>query len=244
MALCPSAAAGQALQQRPFLRKLESSFTKAAAKNHNADSEPDNTEDEDAEEENAKKAGRIDWILADTESKAQDLKWCAVEMQSLYFSGGEMGSEFDAYANGDGSLIFPTKYRRPDYRSSGPKRLAPQLSVKVPVMLRWGNKVAVVVDRYFYENMSDLQESDAHAKSETSKRDNAEVIWFIVDYCDDMKLQIHKTIYTNLDHSVSALNATAPIEKRQFNKELRDIINDNAKLGKKVFKIGKPKAHE
>jgi hypothetical protein len=35
---------------------------------------------------------------------------------------------------------FPAVQRRPDFRSSGPKRLMPQLQIKVPTISRWGRR--------------------------------------------------------------------------------------------------------
>ena len=58
--------------------------------------------------------------------------------------------------------------RRPDYRSSGPKRLSPQLDVKVPVLRNWGKKVVVVIDRFFYDNMNTL--ADAYPRARNDRR--------------------------------------------------------------------------
>ena len=56
-----------------------------------------------------------------------------------------MRPEFDAYAVSPTPVLFPVGRRRPDYRSSGPKRLSPQRDVKVPVLayatcpnIKWG----------------------------------------------------------------------------------------------------------
>src|SRR5690606_28139709 len=81
---------------------------------------------EDALPDEGKKAGRIDWLLMDSATIGDaDPKWCALETQAVYFSGDNMGAEFSAYLNAPRSVIFPVGFRRPDYRSSGPKRLAP-----------------------------------------------------------------------------------------------------------------------
>jgi hypothetical protein len=121
-----------------------------------------------------RKAGRIDWVLVHPDI-GEPLKWCAVETQAVYFSGKAMNSEFESLASASGNAMpFPTEVRRPDYRSSGPKRLAPQLQVKVPELRAWGAKTAVIVDEYFFSEMSDLpQVRGDHAKDQLS---NAEVI--------------------------------------------------------------------
>lgn len=101
-----------------------------------------------AEEEKGDAVGKIDKVLVNADGEA--LKWCALEMQAVYFSGKSMENDFALMRNWTGpGLPFPQVQRRPDYRSSGPKRLMPQLQTKVPTISRWGKKMAVVVDQAF-----------------------------------------------------------------------------------------------
>jgi len=102
------------VKETPFLRKIPDARTS-----------PEIAEDMKAEaKEEEKKAGRIDWILISPGTATRDeLEWCAVETQALYFSGGKMRPEFDAYAHAPSPVLFPSGKRRPDYRSSGPKNL-------------------------------------------------------------------------------------------------------------------------
>jgi hypothetical protein len=67
------------------------------------------------------------------------LRWCALEFQAVYFSGKSMENDFKAMGDWIGPGVpFPTVQRRPDFRSSGPKRLMPQLQIKVPTVTRSG----------------------------------------------------------------------------------------------------------
>lgn len=117
------------VKETPFLRKVSDTMRR-----------PEIAADPETEEE-GKKAGRIDWILVNPATMdAGELEWCAVETQALYFSGDKMRPEFDACAAAPSPMLFPIGRRRPDYRSSGPKRLSPQLDVKVPVLRNWGEK--------------------------------------------------------------------------------------------------------
>ena len=86
-----------------------------------------------------------------------------------------MNSDFKAVSayKGDG-IPFPTQVRRPDYRSSGPKRLMPQLQIKVPSLRRWGKKMAVLVDQSFYEALGRMDDV-GHVS-------NCDIAWFIVRY--------------------------------------------------------------
>ena len=64
-----------------------------------------------------------------------------------------MGSEFDRVRQHPDCLEFPSDVRCPDWRSSGAKRLMPQLQIKVPTLRRWGAKLAVAVDAPFFASL-------------------------------------------------------------------------------------------
>ncbi len=83
--------------------------------------------------------GRIDNVLV--YPNRDPMYWCALEIQAVYFSGSSMSREFAVLTGLDTlGIPFPVGHRRPDYRSSGPKRLMPQLQIKVPTLRRWGKK--------------------------------------------------------------------------------------------------------
>jgi hypothetical protein len=146
-----------------------------------------------------------------------------------------MRLEFDAYLKNAETTLYPVAHRRPDYRSSGPKRLSPQLDVKVPVLRNWGKKVVVVIDRFFYDNMNSLADAFPRAKNDKERRDNADVVWFVVDYNDQNQLKESVVIYTTLDSSRRALNATEPLSKSDFTINLKSVISDKSRANK-VFK--------
>jgi Restriction endonuclease NotI len=184
--------------------------------------------------EKERKAGRIDWVLIHPDISGS-LKWCAVETQAVYFSGKAMDSEFESLASASGNATpFPTAVRRPDYRSSGPKRLAPQLQVKVPELRAWGAKTAVIVDEYFFSEMSDLPQ--VRGNDSKDQLSNAEVIWLIAKN-DAAGLLPSRVVYARLEESVRALNATQPISRDAFVRELRNAIEDPKMDGRKVFRL-------
>nr|VFJ93783.1 MAG: Restriction endonuclease NotI [Candidatus Kentron sp. H]VFJ94498.1 MAG: Restriction endonuclease NotI [Candidatus Kentron sp. H]VFK00996.1 MAG: Restriction endonuclease NotI [Candidatus Kentron sp. H] len=174
---------------------------------------------------------------------ASELEWCAVEIQALYFSGDKMCSEFEAYASAPSPVLFPNGRRRPDYRSSGPKRLAPQLDVKVPVLRNWGKRISIVIDRFFYDNMNTLVDAYPRARNDQERIDNSEVAWFIVDYDEAMKMKKSTVVFTTLESSRSALNATEPLSKVDFIRELRQVI-DNPSRSNRVFKASEQAARK
>jgi len=50
----------------------------------------------------------------------------------------------------------------------------PQLQIKVPTISRWGKKMAVVVDKSFWQSMSPM--------NPVKHLSNSDIVWFIMDY--------------------------------------------------------------
>ncbi len=161
--------------------------------------------------------GRIDMVLAKTDSRDRIEDWCALEMQAVYFSGQGMKSEFLAIENEPDKLLFPTATRRPDYRSSGPKRLMPQLQIKVPSLRRWGKTMAVVIDTSFFASMAPMKKAP-HIS-------NADIAWFIVNYDGPRgELRVSDVVLTTLESSVEGLTAGEPITREEFEGELSSYL--------------------
>jgi hypothetical protein len=100
--------------------------------------------------------GRIENVLV--HPTRQPMDWCALELQAVYFSGQSMANEFKMLSGKETDLLpFPAKHRRPDWGSSGPKRLLPQLQTKVPTIRTWGKKLAVVIDEAFFGSLVGLE---------------------------------------------------------------------------------------
>lgn len=157
--------------------------------------------------------GRIDMVLAKVHADNRIDDWCALEMQAVYFSGESMSKEFKIIENNPDKLLFPSAIRRPDFRSSGPKRLMPQLQIKVPSLRRWGKKMAVIVDRPFYQSIAPMKRENNIS--------NADIAWFIVNYSgSNGELRLDEVVLTTLESSVEGLTAGVPVTKEEFEKEL------------------------
>jgi len=171
--------------------------------------------DESQQPEAVEEVGRIDNVLIVPGS--DPLSWCPVEIQAVYFSGRKMELEFANIRAYDGEgLPFPVAHRRPDYRSSGPKRLMPQLLVKVPTLRRWGKKMAVVVDEDFFAALGRME-----AVPDIS---NCDVAWFVVKFVDGAGgaiLERKNVFLTTLESSQSGLVAGRPIRKEEFEQRIR-----------------------
>ncbi len=173
--------------------------------------------------------GRIDTVLVSNNNGLAD--WCAIEIQAVYFSGDSMGPEFENLGRSSGMLPFPVGKRRPDFRSSGPKRLMPQLQIKVPTLRRWGKKMGVIVDRPFFESLGAMRR-EAHLS-------NADIVWYVVSYQGrSNKIVILDRVYTTLESSVEALTAGQSVTKDQFEREINECLADpKASLRGKVVKV-------
>ncbi len=177
---------------------------------------------EDDEQDSRDFIGRIDNVLV--HPSRQPMDWCALELQAVYFSGKSMANEFKMISAEEAeALQFPAKHRRPDWRSSGPKRLLPQLQTKVPTIRTWGKKMAVVIDEAFFGSLVGL-EREKHLS-------NSEIAWFVVGY--DPKpggwtLVPREVVFTKLDASVKSLTGGVPLSKERFEEQLREKLVTSA----------------
>lgn len=164
--------------------------------------------------------GKIDMVIVHPEITT--LQWCALEIQAVYFSGASMSKDFTIMQDWQGpGLPFPQGIRRPDFRSSGPKRLMPQLQIKVPTISRWGKKVAVVVDQPFWDSLGSISEVD-HVS-------NCDIAWFVMDYRHDGKgfhMEPKDLHLTTLDRAVEGLTGGKPTSLADFEKTLRAKLED------------------
>lgn len=170
----------------------------------------------EGEHQDTDAVGMIDKVLVSLQG--EQLRWCALEMQAVYFSGMSMENDFKEMRTWNGPGIpFPAAHRRPDFRSSGPKRLMPQLQVKVPTISRWGKKMAVVVDKPFWDSLGHMREG----------RDlsNAEIAWFVVAFSGPeggrFRLKRDAVHFTTLTNAVEGLTGGTPVSLETFEREIR-----------------------
>ena len=166
--------------------------------------------------------GRIDMVLANREAGTAALNWCALEIQAVYFSGRSMNEEFRSIRGYEGEQPpFPSQTRRPDYRSSGPKRLMPQLQIKVPTLRRWGKKMAVVVDKHFFDSLGHMEE--------VGDLSSGDIAWFIVDFEEDHASRRFKLVrdsihVTTLERATEGLTGGSPVTLNEFEDGIRSKL--------------------
>jgi hypothetical protein len=163
--------------------------------------------------------GRLDCVLVRPDAP---LTWCAVEMQAVYQSNSSTKKELARLAESE-DLPFPLSNPRPDYRSSGPKRLLPQLQVKVPTLSRWGVKTAVVVDEPFYKELGKMKYANDPS--------NADIAWFVMKYetlpDGNVSLKPGNVYYTTLGEAIEGLVRAQAIPKYAFEEEIKARLNNN-----------------
>ena len=166
-------------------------------------------------------AGKIDLVVA--RISTSDLKWYGLEIQAVYFSGKGMPSEFLNLADDrHPTPPFPNKVRRPDWRSSSAKRLLPQLQIKVPTLRRWGSKIAVAVDRPFFDSVG--------GPSSAPNRDlnDGDIIWLVPELQRraDGGYQLTRGQWEvlTLEETEKKLLAAEPIRRDVFEHELESRL--------------------
>ena len=171
--------------------------------------------------ETDKPAGKIDMIVAHQQGDV--LRWHGLEIQAVYFSGLGMESEFKALRDDlQEPPPFPSANRRPDWRSSSAKRLMPQLQIKAPTVRRWGAKLAVAVDRPFFDAIGGPSPQPSHDLNE------GDIIWLVARleraYAGALELaQAHWEVLT-LEDSNTRLQAAETISRENFEGALQSRL--------------------
>lgn len=167
-----------------------------------------------------KSAGKVDLVVARTAGSS--LSWYGLEIQAVYFSGSGMPADFEAIRAAPDGIPFPAANRRPDWRSSSAKRLMPQLEVKVPTMRRWHSKMAVAVDRPFFEvigGQSDPPSQDL---------DDGDIIWLVPELATNeqgrYRLQRGHWEVLTLEASSKRLLAARTVSRSQFESVLKSKL--------------------
>jgi len=166
------------------------------------------------EDERDRKIGKVDYLLGQiVDDKVTD--FAAVEVQGVYFSGGEIRSAMNHFLAND-ALDLKISDRRPDFRSSAQKRLMPQLFLKVPVFRRWGKKFFVVVDDHFFSNLPKFRKA--------SSASNSELTWLSYSFKrtgPDYLMQGPDIHYSLWDDVQSALREGVAPEREEVEAELQ-----------------------
>jgi hypothetical protein len=97
----------------------------------------------------------------------------------------------------------------------------PQLQIKVPTLRRWGKKMAVVVDRPFFDSIGEMDR--------VADISNADIAWFIVGFENaghgELKRLIRDEVrFTTLERSVEGLTGGKPVTLPVFERRIRNKL--------------------
>ena len=177
--------------------------------------------------ETKKAAGKIDLVVAKTSNGG--LLWHGLEIQAVYFSGPGMQSEFASMSDAQPTPPFPTAVRRPDWRSSSAKRLMPQLQIKAPTLRRWGSKIAVAVDRPFFDAIG------GPSQNPSQDLNDGDVIWLAPELSDDggrYRLSPGHWEVLTLEQSSEKLLAAKTVRREAFEQTLLGKLEPLVESGK------------
>ena len=165
-----------------------------------------------------KPAGKIDIVIG--EPAHHGLVWHGLEIQAVYFSGPGMRDDFLTLSNDKGDRPkYPGAVRRPDWRSSSAKRLLPQLQIKAPTLRRWAAKMAVCVDRGFFDSIGGPSERPRQ------DLDSGDIIWMIPELVETSKGAFRLTRgyweVLTLEESEVKLQSAKTVTRSEFEDSLR-----------------------
>ncbi len=177
---------------------------------------------------NGKTAGNIDVVLVAYNSNDKIIDFGALEIQAVYISGN-VRDPFEYYMKDPvncGNMDWSTQPNspRPDYLSSSRKRLAPQLLFKGGILHSWQKKIAVAMNKSFFETLPTL------TPVEKSK---ADIVWLLYDLektkggeQSKYKLKKVEQIYTEFVPALMSITNPAPGNIKDFMKLLQEKLDE------------------
>ncbi len=178
-----------------------------------------------------KSAGNIDLVLLSYDAQGRILDYGALEVQAVYISGN-VRTAFQHYMDDpsgrhDMDWRRMKNYPRPDYLSSSRKRLAPQLIFKGGILNAWNRKMAVALNKSFYNTLPVLDEVD---------KADADIAWLVYDLRHDAAqsryiLELHKTVYTRFEQALLKITRSEAGEEQQFLRQLQTQLDRRLDTG-------------
>lgn len=172
-------------------------------------------------------AGNIDIVLCAYDKTGKVYDFGALEVQAVYISGN-VRNPFERYMeapakNSNMDWSDEENYPRPDYLSSSRKRLAPQLIFKGGIINAWGKKMAVAMNKSFFNTLPKLEEVP---------KKKADIAWLIYDLKSpstaDAKYEIsrERTVYTRFEPALNQITKSHPGKMDDFLRQLQSKVDE------------------
>ncbi len=191
---------------------------------------------------NGKTAGNIDIVLVAYDNKGKILDFGALEIQAVYISGN-VRAPFEYYMKDPQSHAQmdwsnQPNYPRPDYLSSSRKRLAPQLLFKGGILHSWQKKIAVALNKCFFDTLPSLTTVD---------KSKADIVWLIYDLemtkeggQDRYKLTKIDEMFTEFTPALMTITTPVPGKIDDFVKILQKKFDEQLEIPPKNSTIERP----
>ncbi|MFH0813829.1 MAG: NotI family restriction endonuclease [Pseudomonadota bacterium] len=178
---------------------------------------------------NNKSAGNIDVVLVAYDDQGKVYDFGALEIQAVYISGN-VRDPFECYMK-DPALgtkmdwSNEPNYPRPDYLSSSRKRLAPQLLFKGGILNSWGKKIAVALNKCFFDTLPPLKRV---------AREKADITWMIYQLelvegrgGDHSRFTLRKVneVFTEFEPALLAITTPSPGKIEDFLNLLQEKLD-------------------
>ncbi len=177
-----------------------------------------------------KSAGNIDVVLVAYDANGKVYDFGALEIQAVYISGN-VRDPFEYYMKDPASRSTmdwsnEPNYPRPDYLSSSRKRLVPQLLFKGGILHGWGKRIAVALNKEFFDTLPDLKRV---AKSK------ADIAWLIYDLelvkekstgVERYSLKKVDEVFTEFESALFSITTPSPGRIEDFLKLLQEKLDD------------------
>lgn len=178
------------------------------------------------DDKNGESAGNIDVVLVAHDDRGRVLDYGALEIQAVYISGN-VRRPFEYFMEDTASHANMTwrgkpNYPRPDYLSSSRKRLAPQLMFKGGILHAWNRKMAVALNKGFFQTLPALLEVEP---------EKADIAWLIYGLRyeaseDSYILEKYKTIYTEFEACLDQIAKPAIGEEHAFMERIQVKLDE------------------
>ncbi len=174
-----------------------------------------------------KSAGNIDVVLVAYDDTGKMTDFGAIEIQSAFIDGN-VRDPFDFYMRDPqtNSLMdwsAQSNYPQSDYVSAMRESLVPQLIFKGSILNSWNKKIAVAIDRNYFEALPNLVPVE---------KQEAEIAWFIyalepVINAENESYELRRTnvVYTKFQRTLSALSVSYPDNIEHFMKLLPELAD-------------------
>ena len=191
---------------------------------------------------NGKSAGNIDVVLVAYDKEGKVTDFGALEVQAVYISGN-VRDPFEYYmkepeVNFAMDWTLQANYPRPDFLSSSRKRLAPQLLFKGGILHSWRKKMAVAINKSFFDTLTPLKKVS---------KDKAEIAWFIYDLAavkdgdhDRYRLQKLDVVYTEFQSALLSITTAVPGNIDDFVRLLQEKLDDQLETPPNNKTLDKP----